>query len=150
MIRDLSRPEGLLLAMGVALAVILLGIGLASGEIVRHIVQATPATALTLLAWRWPALARWALAPVFGFWLLIAVCIGLFLAHLPSPLSGTFNPAERTLTGGLALVSLTGFSLFPRIQRPLAWPAGLGVAALGLAAQVAALAISLQPAIAHR
>ncbi len=150
MSRDLSRPEGLLLAMGAALVATLLGIGLASSEVIRHIVQASPVAALTLVAWRWPAVARWALAPAFGFWLFIATCIGLFLAHLPSPVSGTFNPAERTLTAALAVVAVTGFSPFPRIRRPLAWPVGCGVAALGLALQIGGFAISLQPAIAHR
>jgi len=144
-----SRDEGLVALLGAILALILLGIGIASGELVRHIVQATPAALLAAAAWRWPTYGRWLLGAVFAFWLLIASCIALFLAGLPSPIDGTFNTAERTLTAVLALVAVAGLSLFSGIRRPLRLAPALLAAALALGAQVAALAISLQPSVAH-
>jgi hypothetical protein len=145
-----SASETALLALGAALAAILLGIGVASGEMIRHIVQATPIGLLTLLALARPAWTRWLLGPIFAFWLLIAICIGLFLAGLPSPIDGTFNPAERSLTLALAVVSLAALAQFPRIRRP--WPLwrGAALAAAALTLQIGALALSLLPGIAHR
>jgi hypothetical protein len=145
-----SKPEIAVLALGAALTATVVGIGAASGEMLRHVVQATPAAVLTLVALRRPGWERWLLGPTFAFWLLIAACIGLFLAGLPSPITGTFNPAERALTLTLAVLAVAAFVQFLRIRRPRPMWAGVLFALVALGLQVGALVLSLEAGIAHR
>ena len=135
---------------GGALAATLVAIGLASGEMLRHLVQATPVLIASLVAWRWPAWGRWALAPVFGFWLFVSLAIWFFLLGLSSPVSGHFNLAERTLAGALGVLVLMGFALYPRIRGSVGVWSGLAGAAAFAALQVAAFILSTRPEIATR
>jgi hypothetical protein len=147
---DRSLAETVLLLLGATLVLALLEIGFASGEMVRHMVQATPVAAMTLVAaWGRPAWTRWLLGPPMAFWLLIAICIGLFLAHLPSPIRGAFNPGERAGTAAMAAIGITGFALFPRIKQPFPLWAGALMALASLALQLGAMVLSVQKAIAH-
>jgi len=145
----MSRAEQLAPAAGVALALTLLGVGLAAHELERHAIQAAPAILFCLVGSRRPALLRWLLAPVFLFWLMIVVLIWLFLLHIARIASGTFSPVEIALTIVMGAASIFGLALFPRLRRPLPWLQALGVAGVALAIQIGAFAISTQPWVAH-
>ena len=138
-----------MLLAGAALALAIAAVGPASHEVVRHLIQASPAVlACAIGLWR-PGLLRWALAPIFLFWLLIAVLIWLSLAHIARVVTGTFSPAEIALTVAMAAAALFGLAQFPRRRRRTPVWLGLGVFLLALAIQVGAFAISIQPWVAH-
>jgi hypothetical protein len=148
-LRRQSRPETLLIIAGATLALALLAVGVASREVVRHVIQAAPLMAFCVMGAREPSLLRWLLAPVFLFWLLICVLIWLFLLHIARIASGTFSPAEIALTLVMGAASIVGLSLFRRARRPLTLLRGLGVAFLALALQVGAFAVSTRPWVAR-
>jgi len=143
-------PETAVTLAGAALVLTLVEVGFASGEMIRHAVQASPVVLATLVAWRRPDLGRWALGPIFLFWLLISIGIWMFLLGLPSPLKGTFNLWERVGAAGLGLASLAGVSVYPRVRRLLAWYWGAAVLLVFAGLQFEAFRISTLPAISHR
>jgi hypothetical protein len=136
--------------VGSALAVTLVATGFASHEMLRHLVQGTPVLAAALVAWRWPEFGRWALTPVFLFWLYFSLAIWFFLVGWPSPVTGHFNTAERICAGLLGVFPAIGFSLFFWQRRSVRFWLGLGVAALFGGAQIWAFILSTAPEIANR
>jgi hypothetical protein len=147
--RRLSSAENRVLTAGIALALAILLVGPASHEVVRHCLQAAPLMACCVAAIRWPGLLRWLLAPFLLFWLLIAVLIWLFLLHVANIVTGTFNPIEIAMTIAMGAASVFGLACFPTVRRRYPLLPGLGAAAIALALQIGAFAISLEPWVAH-
>jgi hypothetical protein len=134
----------------VVLLLALLAVGVVSGTILRHAVQALPVLAAAIVRGRRVAWSPFAALAVFAFWLVIMSFIWLFLLGLPSPVSGRFSAAEiaLTLVIGLACAAgLVGVLRDPR--RTGAWRAALAFVAFA-ALQVGAMWLSLRPALAER
>ncbi len=135
-----------------ALAIIaaLLVVGAVSHGVLRHIVQTLPLWIVIVLGARSSGCSKWAALPCFVFWLLLMTAIWLYLLGWARIVSGTFSTTEVTMTVIVGAASLLGIARASRIRSGVAfWPAA-ATSVLVAALQLAALRISLLPAIAHR
>jgi hypothetical protein len=142
------RPDSMLIAALVVLAVSLLLVGVVSGTVVRHAVQVVPAVIVLGLGRRgWP---RFAAMAVFAFWLLIMVLIWLYLLGITAVISGHFSAVEIVLTVVIGLASVVGIAAALRVTDASRWPVRLVAFVGGAALQVGAMCLSFHPAIATR
>ncbi len=135
------------------LAIILaltLGVGLATGLVLRHLVQTLPLWAGVVLGFRRSSTAPWVAAPCFLFWLIIMVLIWTFLLGISHLISGTFKPIEVAMTVVVGAASLAGFFGVARSKSPLSIGAKAGLFLLLAAVQYACFWVSFLPAIVHR
>ena len=137
-----------LLACGLAVIAALLVVGVASREIVRHLLQTAPVWIAVVLAWRGSRLVRWAAVPVFAFWLFIMTLIWLFLLGIARIANGHYSPTEIAMTLVVGFACLVGLGVSLQSSARTSWPAALGVLAVTATLQVAAMAVSLRPPIA--
>ena len=130
--------------------VALLVVGSVSHGVIRHIVQTSPLWVAIVLGVRGSELSKWTALPCFVFWLVVMVLIWLFLLGLARVITGTFSPVEVAMTIIVGLASFAGLAraLKTRTSVPF-WKAAALVIVLAIV-QIAALRISLLPAIAHR
>lgn len=138
---------------GCALAVIaalVLGVGLASHMVIRHIVQTLPLWFAVVLGIGRSRIAGWAGLPSFLFWLALMTMIWLYLLGMPSLISGHFSTIEIAVTVVVGAASVIGIVAFIRLKslRPL--PSMLGIFVLFAFAQLLCFRLSLLPAVAHR
>lgn len=137
--------------IGCCIAVIaaLLVVGAASSEVIRHIVQTSPLCIVIVLGVRRSVWSKWAALPCFGFWFLLMTAIWLFLLGWARVVTGTFSPTEIAMTVIVGLASLVGIigalGMRSGVRPSSATATVLVVAAL----QLAAVRLSLLPAIAH-
>ncbi|MFN2546702.1 MAG: hypothetical protein ABR567_04670 [Myxococcales bacterium] len=131
------------------IAALVLGVGIVSHGIVRHIVQTAPFWPAVVLGLRRREAARWCAFPGFVFWLVLMVLIWLFLLGWSHVVSGTFTPVEIAMTVVVAVASIAGI-VFALRQRTATSPA-IAAALLALFAllQFAAFRISVLPGIGH-
>jgi hypothetical protein len=127
----------------------LLAVGLVSHTPLRHLVQALPGgVVLALLAARVPWAAAAAL-PVCIFWLAIMTLIWLFLLGLASVITGRFSPAEIAITLLIGACGAAGTVTSLRVRPRPSIPARLIAFVCSAIMQVAAMWLSLQPALAQ-
>lgn len=148
--RAMSGSGGLVATWLAVVAGALIVVGVVSHTLLRHFIQIAPlVVALGLLAWR----SAWgvsAAAPLFAFWFLIMGAIWLFLFGVARIVSGTFTPAEVTLTVIIGVACLLGLSTAYRRGTTLALRARLGTIAVFAVLQFAAMWLSVQPFVASR
>lgn len=137
------------IARCLAVAVLaLLAVGVASGTVVRHLIQViAPAIALVAVrrGFRWGAYAA---LPLFAFWLAIMALIWLYLAGWSEVASGTYSPVEIVLTLIIGAACATGIGVF-FTRRPQA-PAASALAIAGFAAlQLVTMWLSFHPAVSR-
>jgi hypothetical protein len=135
------------------LAVILalvLGVGLASNLVLRHLVQTAPIWFAVVLGFRRSSAAAWLALPSFLFWLFLMVLIWLYLLGISHVVSGHFSAIEIAMTIIVGTASALGLACFAlsRSQLLIAMRTALFLAAA--VAQVACFRISLLPSIARR
>jgi hypothetical protein len=136
-----------------SLAVILAlvaGVGLASGLVIRHVVQTAPMWLGVLIGFRGSPAVKWLALPMFLFWLLLMALIWLFLLGLPSTLSGHFSPTEIAMTIVVGAASLVGIWAAVRVSPGMSIAAGAALFLGAATLQVICFRVSLLPAIAHR
>jgi len=122
----------------------LLIVGLVSGTALRHIIQVVPAGLAAVAVIRQDAWARYAVLPIFGFWLLIMVLIWLFLFGVAKLFSGHFTPIEIVLTIIIGACSCGGIIASLRGRggvKPSGWILALSAS---LVLQVLAMWVSFQ------
>lgn len=135
-----------------ALAVVLVGlllVGVVSGTVWRHVVQAAPVAAAWLVGVRRPSVARAAAAPLFAFWLGIMVLIWLFLLGVARVVTGHFSVAEVLLTLAIGVASAAGLVVTARRGGRID-ARDMVAAAMFAALQVGAMWLSLRPGLAAR
>lgn len=141
-----SNDRAVLLGL-VGLTAALLLVGVASGTVVRHVVQVLPAVAAGALLVRRPPLGATAAIPIFAFWTFIPVMIWLFLLGLSRIATGNYTLAEILLTVVMVVCSMVGIVKSLPLSRLLA----LGPRALTLVVfailQVAAMWLSFSRSI---
>jgi hypothetical protein len=148
--RVTHRSGGAVAAWLAVVAAALLVVGMVSHTLLRHVVQIVPLIAALGLLLRRPSVGVSAAVPLFAFWLLIMGAIWLFLLGVARIVSGTFTPAEVTLTIIIGLASVLGLAAAWR--RGAAGPAAarlIMVLAFALF-QFAAMWMSVQPFVARR
>ncbi len=136
-----------------SLAVILalvVGVGLASGLVIRHVVQTAPMWLGVVIGFRGSAAVKWMALPMFIFWLLLMALIWLFLLGLPSPLSGHFNAIEIAMTIVVGTASLVGIWAALRVSPGMSIATGAALFVGAATLQAICFRVSLLPAIAHR
>jgi len=133
-------------ALTIILALVV-GVGLASGTILHHVVQTLPLWPVVLFARR-PAV-KWFGLPCFLFWLAVMVMIWLFLLHLPSPINGHFSPVEVAMTLIVGVACVVALASSVRIRGARLGPAAIGFL-LGAGAQYVCFRISQFPGIWNR
>jgi hypothetical protein len=145
-----AEPIVIAICCLVIVAALVLGVGLATNLVLRHVVQTAPLWIGVILGFRHSRAASWAALPLFLVWLVLMALIWLYLLGLSSLVSGHFAPVEIVMTiivGAAAIVGVGGFIRFKPSLSPIM--AG-GIFVLMLATQFACLQISLLPAIAQR
>jgi len=133
----------------VIIAALVLGVGIVSHGIVRHLVQTAPFWPAVILGLRRRETAKWCALPGFVCWLAIMVCIWLFLLGWARVVSGTFTPIEIAMTIVCAAASVAG--IVAALRQRTATSPWLATALLVLfsVAQVIAMRLSTLPGIAH-
>jgi hypothetical protein len=120
----------------------LLFVGIVSHTLFRRIVQSAPLVVGMIVLTRRSAWGVSASAALFAFWFVVMGAIWLFLLGLARFLTGTFTPAEITLTVIIGAASLLGLGTAYRRGTDIALVPRLGAAAVFLALQVAAMWLS--------
>lgn len=85
-------------------------VGIASGEIARHVWQTLLFWPAIVLGFRDSRHARWTAAPVFLFWLLVMTLIWAYLLHWSRIASGTYSSIEIAMTFVVGLAALAGLA----------------------------------------
>jgi hypothetical protein len=134
------------------LAIILalvLGVGLASNLVVRHLVQTAPLWAGVVLGFRRSRLTSWVGLPLFSFWLLLMSLIWSYLLGISHLLSGQFSPTEITMTIIVGAASLAGIASFIRFKSFLSPWSAAGLFVVMAIIQFLCFRVSFLPSIAH-
>jgi hypothetical protein len=146
----MKDPFRVLTLCSIAVIVALLVVGAVSHGILRHIVQTAPLWIAIVLGGRRSSSSKWTALPCFLFWLLVMTAIWLFLVGWARIITGTFSPTEIAMTLIVGLASLVGMVKALSMKTDAAaWQAALIFVTVAVL-QIAALRISLLPAIAHR
>jgi len=132
------------------IAALVLGVGVGSHLVLRHIVQTLPLWVAITFGLRRSRVAGWVGLPLFLSWLLLMALIWLYLLGVSNMMSGHFTGLEITMTVVVGLASGVGIVAFFRLKSDLSgW--GRTIIFVVLAAfQFACLRLSFLPAIAHR
>jgi hypothetical protein len=132
------------------IAALVLGVGLATHLVLRHIIQTAPLWIGVILGFRHSRATAWATIPLFMAWLILMTLIWLYLLGISNLLSGHFAPIEIVMTiivGAAAIAGIGGCIRFKASLAPL-WAGSLFL--LMLVLQLTCLRISFLPTIARR
>lgn len=128
---------------------LILGVGLASNLVLRHLVQTAPLWIGVALGFRRSSAASWATLPLFLFWLILMAVIWSYLLGFSQLLSGNFSRVETAMTVIVGTASVIGIASFARFKSSLpALSAGAWFVIMGVI-QFACFRVSFLPAIAH-
>jgi hypothetical protein len=149
-----AAPGNATLAMGACcLAIILalvLGVGLASNLVVRHLVQTAPLWAGVVLGLRRSRYVSWVGLPLFAFWLFLMSLIWAYLLGISQLLSGNFSSTEIAMTIIVGVASAIGIASFIRFKSFLSPLKAAGLFLAMALLQVICFRVSFLPSIAHR
>ena len=157
--RSVARPSSVSLRSGpggrvstwlMVVAAALLMVGIVSHTVLRHVIQIAPLLAALGLLLRRSPWGVSAAAPLFAFWFLIMCAIWLFLFGVARIVTGTFTPAEITLTVIIGAASLLGLGTAYRRGTTIPIVAQLGTVTAFAVLQLAAMWLSAQPFVARR
>jgi hypothetical protein len=149
---DSLGPEPMVIALCclVVILALVVGVGLASNLVLRHIVQTLPLWFGVAFGFRRGRATGWIALPFFLFWLALMTVIWLYLLGITHIISGHFSVVEKAMTLVVAVASLIGVVLFVRLKSFLS-PAKAGAAFAVMALlQFVCFRVSFLPAIAHR
>jgi hypothetical protein len=134
----------------VIIAALVIGVGLASNLVIRHLVQTVPLWAGVVLGFRRSRATGWIALPCLLFWLLLMAIIWSYLLGWTHLISGHFSPIEIAMTILVVIGAVIGIVSFARFRSSLsALSAGVLFVAVA-AVQWVCFRISFLPAIAHR
>ena len=134
----------------VIMAALVLGVGLATHLVLRHIIQTAPLWVSVIPGFRHSRAAAWAALSLFLVWLFLMMLIWLYLLGISNFLSGHFSPVEIVMTIIVGVAAIIGISGCIRFKSSLSPIKAAGIFLLMLAIQLACLRVSFLPAIAHR
>jgi hypothetical protein len=142
--REPSGPGGpIALWLGIVAGALVV-VGVVSHTLLRHLIQIAPLVAALGLLLSRSSLGVSAAAPLFSFWLLIMGAIWLFLLGIARIFTGTFTPAEVTLTIVIGVASALGLAAAWRQGPGGPTPARLSTVIAFAVLQFAAMWISVQ------
>jgi len=129
---------------------LVLGVGLASHTILRHVIQTLPCWAVAALGFRRSRVTAWAALPVFLFWLAICGLIWSYLLGISHIVNGHFSPVEIAMTVIVGVCAMIGIAGFARFKSGLAAEAAGGLFLLMGLFQWVCFRVSILPAISGR
>jgi len=153
-VEETNAPNRTLLIVGgsslAIIAALVLGVGLGSHLVLRHLVQTLPSWVAVILSFRRSRAAGWVALPLFSFWFVVMAFIWLYLLGIARLVSGHFTLLEIAMTIIVGIASVTGTWASIRLR---SFAAGWRAAAIFLifaGLQLACFRLSLLPGIAHR
>jgi hypothetical protein len=131
-------------------AALVLGVGLATGLIFRHVVQTVPLWIAAGLSLRRSRAAACVAAPCFLFWLALMGIIWLFLLGVATLVHGHFSPIEIAMTICVGGASALGIGWAVRVWRRVPVPVAASLFVLGAMLQWICFRLSFLPAFVSR
>ncbi len=125
------------------------GVGVASGLVLRHLVQTLPLWGGVALGLRRSRATGWVGLPLFLFWLLLMGLIWLYLLGISHILSGHFSSIEIAMTIIVGAASMLGITMFAQFRSSLSVTSAASLFLIVAAIQLACFRASFLPAIAH-
>lgn len=126
------------------------GVGLATGLVIRHVVQTAPLWIGLALGVRGSRAVGWFTAPIFAFWLMLMTLIWLYLAGWSTLINGHFSFFEIAITLVVWAACAIGLWLDTRSFAGVSATAAAGLFVSAAAAQSLCFRLSMLPGIAHR
>jgi hypothetical protein len=126
------------------------GVGLATGLVIRHVVQTAPLWIGLALGIRGSRAVGWFTAPIFAFWMVLMTLIWLYLAGWSTLISGHFSPFETAMTLVVGAACAIGLWLDVRSFTGVPPTTAAGLFVIAAAAQWLCFRLSMLPGIAHR
>jgi hypothetical protein len=134
-----------------AIIVALVGsVGLATGLVIRHVVQTAPVWIGLALGIRGSRAVGWFTAPIFAFWLMLMTVIWLYLAGWTTLISGHFSAFEMAMTLVVGAACAIGLWLDARSFAAVPATTAVGLNVIAAAAQAFCFWLSMLPGIARR
>ena len=144
-----SVPVAIAISCLTIILALLLGVGLASNLVLRHLVQTAPLWIGVALGFRRSSATGWATLPLFLFWFFLMAVIWSYLLGLSQLISGNISRIETAMTVIVGTAAVIGIASFVRFKSSLsALSAGAWFLIMG-AIQFACFRVSFLPSIAH-
>jgi len=105
------EPIAIAVCCLVIIVALVVGVGLAAGLVLRHVVQTLPLWIGVLAGARRSRAVGWIGLPMFLFWLVLMSLIWLYLLGIARVISGHFSPIEIAMTilvGAAGIVGIAG------------------------------------------
>jgi len=145
-----QRPIVIALCCFIVILALVVGVGLVSNLVVRHIVQTLPLWFGVAFGFRRSQATGWIALPFFLCWLALMVIIWLYLLGIARIITGHFSAVEIAMTIIVGAACLTGIVVSAGLKSFLS-PAKAATAFVVMALlQLACLRVSFLPAIANR
>jgi cation transport ATPase len=125
-------------------------VGIASGEILRHLIQTLPIWIGVILGFRNSQWTKSAALPFFIFWFAIMTLIWLFLLGWSRIVRGHYSPTEIAMTIVIGAAAFLGIILCARMKTPIKFIQAAAVFVLTALAQYVAMYVSLLPQFRSR
>jgi cation transport ATPase len=134
------------LAMIIALWIV----GVASGEIFRHLIQTLPIWIGVILGFRNSQWTKSAALPFFVFWFAIMTLIWLFLLGWSRIVRGHYSPTEIAMTIIIGAAAFLGIIFCARMKTQIKFIQAAALFVLTALAQYVAMYVSLLPQFRSR
>jgi len=125
------------------------GVGLATGLVIRHVIQTAPLWIGLTLGIRGSRAVGWFTAPIFAFWMVLMTLIWLYLAGWSTLISGHFSPFETAMTLVVGAACGIGLSFDVRSFGGVPATTAAGLFAIAAAAQWLCFRLSMLPGVAN-
>jgi hypothetical protein len=125
-------------------------VGVASGEVLRHLIQTLPIWIGVILGFRNSQWTKFAALPFFIFWLGIMTLIWLFLLGWSRIVRGHYSPTEIAMTIIIGAAAFLGIILCARMKTQIRFVKAAAVFLLTALAQYVAMYVSLLPQFRSR
>jgi cation transport ATPase len=125
-------------------------VGIASGEILRHLIQTLPIWIGVILGFRNSEWTKSAALPFFIFWFAIMTLIWLFLLGWSRIVRGHYSPTEVAMTIVIGAAAFAGIIFCVRMKTQIKFIQAAGIFVLTALAQYGAMYVSLLPQFRSR
>jgi hypothetical protein len=145
-----TAPVSIAICCLVIILALVLGVGLASNLVLRHIVQTVPLWIGVALGFRRSRATSWVGLPLFLFWLTLMALIWSYLLGISHLLSGHFSRIEISMTIIVGAAAIIGIASFVRLESFLSLVTRVSLFVVVAVIQWVCFRLSFLPAIAHR
>lgn len=145
-----NEPIAIAICCLAIILALVVGVGLASNLVLRHIVQTLPLWIAVALGFRRSRVTGWVALPLFLFWLVLMTIIWLYLLGITHIINGHFSPIEIAMTVIVGAACLIGIGSFTHFKSRLSPAKALVILVVVAAAQYGCFVISFSPSIANR